>query len=145
MTSSIVVSIALAVASAASDPKTEWVTPAISGHGKVVRLRDAPEQPRSGAKIFVDLTAGGPRDKLNAAVEKVARYVNIYAGAGRKPAAVRITVVLHGEATAVSLSDAAYGRRFKTRGNPNLPLIRTLKKAGVSFEDTPEGVRYRLP
>jgi hypothetical protein len=125
--------LALAAAIAVNTSANPFVTPAIANHGKVVRLPDAAEQPRDGAKIVVDLTAGGSREKLNAAVEKVARYVNIYAGAGRKPATVRITVVLHGEATAVALSDAAYGKRFKTRGNPNLPLIRKLKKAGVEF------------
>lgn len=117
----------------ANSATSRFVTPAIPNHGKVVRLPDAAEQPQNGAKICVDLTTGGPREKINAAVEKVARFVNIYAGAGRKPAKARITVVLHGEATAVALNDASYAKRFGTRTNPNLPLVRKLKIAGVEF------------
>ena len=36
-----------------------------------------------------------------------------------------------GEADKAVLSDAAYAARFKIAANPNLPLIRDLKKAGV--------------
>ena len=44
-----------------------------------------------------------------------------------------IAAVLHGEADKTVLSDAAYAARFKVAANPNLPLIRDLKKAGVEM------------
>jgi intracellular sulfur oxidation DsrE/DsrF family protein len=44
---------------------------------------------------------------------------------------VKIAAVCHGGADKAVLSDAAYLARFKLAANPNLPLIRDLKKAGV--------------
>ena len=110
-----------------------FVYPRIREHGKVVRLPNAIEQPRTGSRICVDVTAGGPFEEVNPAIEKVARFVNIYAGAGRKPADVRITVVLHSDATLTALSTGAYAAKFKLDGNPNLPLFRALKEAGVEI------------
>lgn len=107
--------------------------PKIAGHGKVVHLPQAAEPPRDGSKICVDVTAGGPADEVNPALEKVARFVNIYAGAGKKPANCSITVVLHGDATAAALSDAAYTKFTDAGTNPSLPLIGKLHEAGVEF------------
>jgi intracellular sulfur oxidation DsrE/DsrF family protein len=39
--------------------------------------------------------------------------------------------VLHGEADKAVLRDAAYVARLNVTANPNLPLFRDLKKAGV--------------
>ena len=44
---------------------------------------------------------------------------------------MKIAAVCHGAADKAVLSDAAYFARFKVAANPNLPLIRDLKKAGV--------------
>jgi intracellular sulfur oxidation DsrE/DsrF family protein len=107
--------------------------PSIAGHGEVFRLPDAQDQPRDDSKICVDVTKGGPADKINPAVEKVARFVNIYSQAGRVPASVRISVILHGDATLVALNDEAYAKRFETESNPNTPLLRELRKAGVEL------------
>jgi intracellular sulfur oxidation DsrE/DsrF family protein len=108
-------------------------TPVISGHGSVVQLADADQQPRSGAKIIVDLTQGGDPNQLNAGLEKVAKYVNIYAGAGAEPADVRIAVAFHGDATLAVLNPDAYSVAFKTKKNPNLSLLRQLHEAGVEL------------
>lgn len=110
-----------------------FIHPKIQSHGKVVRLADAAEQPRNGSRICVDVTAAGPIDGINPAIEKLARFVNIYAGAGEQPADVHITAVLHGKSTTVALTDEAYSRRHATKGNPNLPLLRKLRNAGVEF------------
>ena len=107
--------------------------PAVQGHGGVVRLPKAAYQPQADARIVVDVTHGGDPQQLNSAIEKLARYVNIYAGAGAQPAKPRITVVLHGKATLVALNARAYGRRFEVEGNPNLKLMGELRKAGVEF------------
>ena len=117
----------------AAESGTEYVHPQIQGHGKVVRLPQAAEQPRAGAKICVDLTVGGPDAAVNPGLEKTARFVNIYAGAGEKPAECMLTVVLHGEATSVALSDAGYAKHVGRANNPNLPLIKQLRAAGVEF------------
>jgi hypothetical protein len=79
----------------------------------------------------VDITRGGEPDKLNSAIEKVARFVNIYRGAGRQPATVDIKMVLHGDATLAILKPTLYSKRFNTKGNPNLDCLSKLHKQGV--------------
>jgi hypothetical protein len=113
-----------------SSDEPQYINPAIRDYGKVVKLPRAVHQPRDGSKIVVDITKGGDREKLNSAVEKVCRFVNIYAAAGSDSASVDIAVVLHGDATLAVLNEAAYSTRFNTN-NPNLGCLRALKKAGV--------------
>ena len=124
--------LAMPVAGAA-DPAPPSINPVIAEYGAVVPLPGAAAQPRDGSKICVDLTAGGDRERLNPAIEKLARYVNLYAGAGTSPATVEIAVVIHGEATLDILDDAAYATAFGVTGNPNVECLRRLKAAGVRF------------
>lgn len=109
----------------------EFLNPAIEKYGKIVPLRDATQQPRDGSKICVDLTSGSEPHELNPAIEKVARFVNIYRGAGKEAAKVQLAVVLHGKATLAVLDADAYGKRFKTEGNPNLDCLQAIHEAGV--------------
>lgn len=110
-----------------------YINPAIAGYGKVTQLPKASQQPRNGSKIVVDVIKGGDQDKLNPAIEKLARFVNIYQGAGAKSADVEIAVVLHGDTTLTVLNSEAYAARFKTEGNPNLDCLNELHKAGVKI------------
>jgi intracellular sulfur oxidation DsrE/DsrF family protein len=126
--------IVLAAAVADGQPpcgKGGLVYPLISGHGGVVPLPRAAEQPQKGAKAVFDITADAKPGEVNKGLEQVARLLNLYGAAGLKPADVKIAAVLHSEADKAALSDAAYAARFKVEANPNLPLIRDLKKAGV--------------
>jgi len=107
--------------------------PKIENHGGVFKLPDATHQPRAGSKIVVDVTRSAEPDQLNPAIEKLARFVNIYAGAGKQPATVDIAVVFHGGATLAVLNDEAYQQTHQTKGNPNLELLRTLHHAGVQL------------
>lgn len=109
------------------------VAPRIKDYGKVVPLPDAAQQPRSGTKICVDITQGSEPDVLNAAFERVAKYVNIYQGAGKEPADAHFAMVLHGGATLAALNDDAYSKRFGTEGNPNLDCLHQLHEAGVEI------------
>lgn len=117
----------------ASHEQPQYIYPRVKSHGKVVHLPAAADQPRDDSKICVDITAAGSPEKINPAIEKVARFVNIYAGAGRKSARAHITVILHGSATLTALNNTAYARKFQTESNPNIPLFRKLKAAGVEF------------
>ncbi|TWT61691.1 DsrE family protein [Rubinisphaera italica] len=111
--------------------ESQYVNPAIKDYGKVVQLPNAAHQPRDGSRIVVDITKGGDSDKLNPAIEKVCRFVNIYAGAGKESAKVDIAVVLHGDATLAILRNDAYSTRFSSKANPNLKCLSELQKAGV--------------
>lgn len=117
------------VASAASKNE-KTAPPRIEGHGEVTQFPEAAHQPRDGSKIVVDLTAGGPIDKINPGLDKVARFVNIYSQAGKDPAQAHIAVVLHGDATVLALDDATYGKAMNEK-NPNRPLLQKLRQAGV--------------
>ncbi|MFM2003861.1 MAG: hypothetical protein RI963_3287 [Planctomycetota bacterium] len=105
----------------------------IPNHGSVVRLPDAAHQPRTGTKVLIDVTRGSEPGELNAAIEKIAKYINIYAGGGAEPAHGDFAVVFHGDATLAVLNDAAYAERLKTQRNPNLDLLRQLHQQGVEL------------
>ncbi len=119
-----------------SEPKAAPIAlthPSIAKYGAVVRLPDATQQPRAGTKLCVDLTAGSEPAELNVAIEKLARYVNIFAGAGREPVPANLVVVLHGEATLAALNNETYSQKFQTDGNPNAKLMKELHSQGVKF------------
>jgi intracellular sulfur oxidation DsrE/DsrF family protein len=131
---SLVLAAALAAAPADDRPssgKTGLVYPLVAAHGGVVPLPQAAEQPRKGAKAVFDVTADAKPGEVNRGLEQVARLLNLYGAAGLKAEDVKIAAVFHGEADKAALSDAAYAARYKVAANPNLPLIRDLKKAGV--------------
>jgi intracellular sulfur oxidation DsrE/DsrF family protein len=111
----------------------QYHNPVIKEYGKVVQFPHAAHQPREGSRVVVDLTRGGEPGELNGGIEKVCRFVNIYAGAGNEPAQVSIAVVLHGDATLTILNDDAYSKRFETDGNPNLACLHELHEAGVEI------------
>jgi intracellular sulfur oxidation DsrE/DsrF family protein len=129
----IVIGLLAATAGVAYYLKTEpTVTyPRIAGYGDMVSLPEAAQQPRKGAKVLFDLTADAKPGDVNKGLVRTARLLNLYAAAGLPDHDVKVTVVLHGEATKAVLSDKAYAARFDAKDNPNLPLIRELKKAGV--------------
>jgi hypothetical protein len=131
---SIVLSVALATVAAqghAPSSKTGLVSPLVRGHGGIVLLPQAAEQPRKGAKALFDVTADARPGEVNKGLEQVARLLNLYGAAGLTANDVKIAAVCHGQADKAVLSDAAYAARFKVAANPNLPLIRNLKEAGV--------------
>jgi intracellular sulfur oxidation DsrE/DsrF family protein len=107
--------------------------PLIAKHGSVVRFPIAAHQPRAGTKLVIDVTGGGEPAELNPAIEKVAKYLNIYAGAGAEPAQAQFAVVFHGDATLAILNDEAYAAKLKTKGNPNLELLHQLHEQGVEL------------
>ena len=130
---SLVLTVALATGGAQGQPppgKTGLIYPLVPGHGGVVPLPRAAEQPRKGAKAVFDVTADVKPGAVNKGLEQVARLLNLYGAAGLKAGDVQIAAVCHGAADQAVLSDAAYLARFKVAANPNLPLIRALKRPG---------------
>jgi intracellular sulfur oxidation DsrE/DsrF family protein len=131
---SLVLTVALAIGWPQGQPspgESGLIYPLVPEHGGVVPLPRAAEQPRRGAKAVFDVTADAKPGEVNKGLEQIARLLNLCGAAGLKAEDVKIAAVFHGQADKVVLSDAAYVARFKVAANPNLPLIRTLKKAGV--------------
>jgi hypothetical protein len=112
---------------------TNFVNPVIREYGGVIKFPKAAQQPRSGSRICIDLTSGGEPGTLYPSIEKVARFVNIYSGAGESPANVQIAIVLHGDATLSVLNADAYSKMFAVDGNPNLDCLHELHEAGVEI------------
>src|SRR5260370_24311944 len=90
----LVLIVALATAGAQGQPpsgKTGLVYPLVPGHGGVVLLPRAAEQPRKGAKAVFDITADAQPGEVNKGLENVARPLNLHGAAGLKACDVKIT------------------------------------------------------
>lgn len=101
--------------------------PLIKGHGGIVVQPNAAEQPRPGSKLVIDLTTGETKDGINTGLDKVARYVNLFAAGGVRRDQVKFTVVVHGAAVPAVLETP------NGEANPNRDLIAQLRKAGVEM------------
>ncbi len=128
---------------AAVPAATKLEFPIIPKHGGVLPRPKAVEQPRAGARVVFDATADAKPADVNKGLDRVARLMNLYGVAGFKAQDVKITIVLHGEATKSVLNDAAYKARFQVEQNPNLPLIRELQKAGVEVLVCGQALNYK--
>jgi ubiquinone/menaquinone biosynthesis C-methylase UbiE/intracellular sulfur oxidation DsrE/DsrF family protein len=117
--------------------------PIIPKQGGVLPRPKAVEQPRAGAKVVFDDTADAKPADVNKGLDRAARLLNLYGVAGLTAQDVKITIVLHGEATKSALNDAAYKARFQIEQNPNLPLIRELQKAGVEVLVCGQALNYK--
>src|SRR6202011_5380653 len=73
--------------------KTDVVYPLVPGHGGVVPLPRAAEQPRKGAKAVFDITADAKPGEVNKGLEHVARVLNLYGAAGLTTRDVKIAAV----------------------------------------------------
>jgi len=127
----ILVGLASVAANAAVPDGDAFLFPQVARYGGIVRTPNAAEPPRRGAKIIFDITADGKPEELNKGLESVARYLNLNAEAGFKPADAKLALVLHGPATKAALSDSAYEKHTAAKKNPSLELIQELKACGV--------------
>ena len=125
-------------------PDPNLLFPIIDGYGGVVAVADAQDAPRAGLKLVLDVTAEAKKiDEVNKGLERAARLLNLYGIAGLAASDVKITVVLHGEATKSVLTDSAWESRFQAAHNPNLPLIQSLQKAGVEVTVCGQALGYK--
>ncbi|SDZ93182.1 DsrE family protein [Nitrosospira multiformis] len=113
---------------------TDWQHPMIQEYGKVQAMPNAVLQPDPGRqyKVIVNVTKlmTSP-DQVNPGLDRVARLVNLFALAKVPPEKLEIAAVLHGGATSASLDDSHYRKKYQT-DNPNIKLIKALKRAGVN-------------
>ncbi len=116
----------------------------IRNYGGVAAVPDAVDLPQAGMKLVLDVTADTmPTDKINKGLDRAARIINLAGLGGLKPGDVRLTVVLHGEATGCVLTDAAWQARWQTSHNPHLPLIRALQNVGVEVIVCGQALAYK--
>lgn len=112
-------------------PKPAGVAPAVPGYGAVVPLPSAAEAPVKGSKVVFDVTAAGKEAGAPPpGLVRAATLLNLAAAAGLKPGDVEVVAVLHGDATAEALTDAAY-RAAAGRPHPSADLLGKLQAAGV--------------
>jgi hypothetical protein len=110
---------------------SKLVFPIIRDAGGVLPLPRAVEQPRKGAKVVLDVSANANPADVNSGLDRAARLLNLYGAAGLKAGDLKMVVVLHGGATKSVLTDSVYKARIGRDTNPNLPLIRALRKVGA--------------
>lgn len=114
---------------AAQDPRH----PAIAEYGAITPMQSSANRPAPGDTMRVLFeVSGGAADPLavNRSLDRVARYLNLLASAGNTPAPGEVKVIIHGAATPLVMTDAAYRERFGA-DNPNTGLIAALQRAGV--------------
>lgn len=115
--------------------------PLIKGHGGIVVLSQAAQQPKKNSKVLLDITSDEKSGGVIKGFDRAALILNQYtqAGAGTDNG-FKIALVLHGPATKGALSHEAYARHSKPYArslgadkNPNLELLQELKKHGVEI------------
>lgn len=110
-----------------------WATPTIHGAGPIHVLPNAAYKPDRGATykaVFAMTLASKDPAKISPALDRVARAVNLYVAAGVPLDHLKFVAVAYGPATAIVLDDAHYKQKFGV-ANPNLPVIRQLRKDGI--------------
>lgn len=111
------------------------VFPRIASAGGVVALPEGVDMPARDAvhRLLIDATgAETTAAGTNRHLEAAARAVNLYALAGVPPENVKVAVVVHGKATPLVLSAAAYQRHFG-KPSPDATLVAALHDAGVEI------------
>jgi intracellular sulfur oxidation DsrE/DsrF family protein len=114
---------------------TLWIHPLIKSYGGVHPRPDLAASVPAGLeyKVIADVEHGSAdHDRALGALQHLARLANLFAYAGVPHARVHIAAVIQGEAASAVLTNEAYRRRFKV-DNPNLDLLRELKRAGVEL------------
>lgn len=115
-----------------SEKKPAAVSPVVPGYGAVVEIPNGIELPRKDGKVVFDVTAVKDAAKPPAGLERAATLLNL-AGAFGPSVNTKVVVVLHGDATAVALDDAAY-KAATGQPHPSADLLAKLTKAGVEVQ-----------
>lgn len=119
----------------------EYKHPVIKDHGGIVVLPEAAHQPKTNSKVVLDITADKKEGGVILGFDRAALILNQYSAVGAGvDNGFKMAIILHGPATKAALSDDGFAKHTgsyetdlgKTK-NPNLDLIRRLKKAGVDI------------
>lgn len=105
--------------------------PIIKNFGGIYEIPDSidPDEDRI-YKIVVDLkTLQRDKSSVNPGLNNVARMINLHGLGGVDSDSLKVSVVIHGGATDVTLTDEAYRKRYEM-DNPNIELLDELTEAG---------------
>src|ERR1700694_3204070 len=95
-------------------------------------------------KIVFDIGKAAPKiDDVNPGLTFISRYFNTLASGGVPADHRKFVVVFHQEGTPIALNNAAFKALNDGHDNPNIPLIRSMKQAGVDFRVCGQGVLNR--
>ncbi len=90
--------------------------------------------PKMIYKVVFDIgSAAAKIDEVNPGLNTVVRYLNTLGKFGVPAEHRQIAVVLHQKATEIILDNDTFKARNDGHDNPNVALIRTMKKAGIDF------------
>ena len=122
-------------AAATASSTTTLMYPLIPKFGGVYPLKNVDAQPDPNAefKIVVDVTStGAEQGQPYASLERLARLVNLLSYSGVPPERMHIVALLDRSAGVAAFTNATSRKYFK-QDNPNLEILRALKKAGVKL------------
>ncbi len=118
---------------AQSGPK--WIYPVIPKYGGVHPRPDLPvrPEPKANYKIFVDIVSSDqqPSGQFKGLL-RLARLINLMGYCKVPFDHVHIIAVLDGKSGYAAANNDFYKKQFKMN-NPNLPILKALKKAGVQL------------
>lgn len=107
---------------------------AVPAYGKTYPTDGAAQRPdpELDYRVVFDVTkAASDPAKPNRSLEAAARFLNLLAADGVRPAPGHIVAIVHGPATLAIASNDAYSRMTGQSVNPNLALIEQLRAAGA--------------
>ena len=105
--------------------------------------RELPD-PNMTYKVVFDISKAAPKiDEVNPGLIGIARYFNTLAKNGVPADHRKIVVVFHKGGTEMVLNNAAFKARNEGHDNPNVTLIRNMKKAGIDFRVCGQAVLAR--
>ncbi len=95
-------------------------------------------------KVVFDIGKASPKvDEVNPGLTFISRYFNTLAKGGVPADHRKFVVVFHQEGTELALNNAAFKALKDGHDNPNIPIIHTMKQAGIDFRVCGQGVMGR--
>lgn len=111
------------------------VNPVIKNFGTVTEVPFSVENPdtKLDYKIVVEVSSDNKKPvEVHEFFEKVAAVVNLHALGGVPANKLHVVMVIHGPAAQYVVTNEEYKKKFNT-DNPNIPLFKELKEAGVKI------------
>ncbi|MEP5612177.1 MAG: DsrE family protein [Cyclobacteriaceae bacterium] len=121
------------------------VNPVIKNFGGIYDIPEATVRPDPNQeyKIVIDVYGGtDDKVKVDRSLNNVARMLNLHAVGGVDPGNMKVVLALHAKSTYSILDDESYKEKFGSP-NPNIALVRELKKAGVRITVCGQSLRGR--